>query len=155
MRIEPFTFMKYMFTFGGIALMLWGYFSYQNTRAFLSTALTTEGVVLELLKSRGTETTSYYPKVRFITVSGHEEIFVSPTGSYPSMYDVGENVTVLYQNHDPNKAKIKGFFSLWGLALIPGFIGWAFFVVGASLIIMAYRDGRQQRSSDQRRNFTR
>lgn len=40
--------------------------------------------------------------------------------SYPPSYQVGEQVGVLYDPHNPNNAEINSFFSKWGLSLIAG-----------------------------------
>lgn len=41
-------------------------------------------------------------------------------GSNPPSYDQSERVSVLYEPSSPQAAKIDGFFSLWGGALIVG-----------------------------------
>ena len=128
---------KYLFTAIGIGLLIGALLIYQNTQNFLGTALTTKGIVTDLIRSRSSDSYTYKPLVEFETEEGLKVEFVSSTGSNPPSYSVGEVVDVLYQPSSPEKAKISGFFSLWGLSVIMGGIGTVFFLIGFSIILSA------------------
>lgn len=120
------------------------FYFYTNTQEFLKTALTTQGTVTELIRSRSSSSSSssssytYKPVVEFKTQKGEQIEFTSTAGSNPPSYSRGEVVEVFYQKSSPEKAKINGFFSLWGLALIFGVMGTIFTLFGASIILIKY-----------------
>ncbi len=129
---------KYMFLFISLSLFIGSLFIYRSNSIFVRNALEAEGTVIDLIKKTTTDTSHkryrekvhYYPKIRFKDLTGHTFQFESNTGSNPASYSMGEKVTILYLQQDPHKAKIKGFFSLWGVPLILGFIGGIFFMIG-------------------------
>ncbi len=135
--------LKYLFSLLGAALLVGAIFSYQNTVAFLDEALEVPGMVTDLVYSRSSDSSSYYPVVKFEDTSGQVVEFQSSSGSNPASYSVGEQVSVFYTAGQPESARINGFFSLWGLSLILGIIGGAFFLVGALMILVPLvRKGR-------------
>jgi len=109
----------------GMVLLTGAYYMYQNSKSFVENAMVTEGTVIELLRtqSRNSDSYSYRPIVVFETASGEAVEFISSTGSNPPRYSKGEKVEVLYLPSEPQSAKMKGFFSLWGVALILGGVG--------------------------------
>ena len=56
---------------------------------------------------------SYYPVLRFTTAQGRKSIFTDGEGSFPTVYEVGEVVEVLYDPNDPADATIKSWLSIW------------------------------------------
>lgn len=84
-----------------------------------------------------------YPIVAFQDASGQRVEFQSSSGSNPASYSVGKIVSVLYRAGEPQSARINGFFSLWGAALIVGILGGVFSLVGVSMILVPMiRQGR-------------
>ena len=126
---------KYVFTLIGLGMLIGSFFLYQSTNEFLKDVLTTEGTVVELIRSRSTDSTTYRPVVKFRTRGGSVVEFTSSTGSNPPSYSTGETVEVLFHEASPENAKINGFFSLWGGAVILGGMGAVFFLVGFSIIL--------------------
>ncbi|PKM31283.1 MAG: DUF3592 domain-containing protein [Gammaproteobacteria bacterium HGW-Gammaproteobacteria-11] len=137
------TIIKYGFTLLGIALLLGAFFLYQNTQSFLADAATAEGVVTALTPSRSTDSVTYRPVVRFATQDGEVIEFTSTAGSNPPSYATGEQVEVLYSPANPNSARIKGFFSLWGGASITGGLGGLFFILGGGFMLSGALSVRQ------------
>ena len=125
------------FSLGGLALLGGAFFSYSSTENFLSTAIATDGVVVELVRSRSSDSTIYRPVVEFQTPNGELVEFTSSSGSNPPSYSQGEAVKVLYQEGSPEQAKINGFFDLWGVPIIIGGIGSVFFLVGSSFFAVS------------------
>jgi hypothetical protein len=75
---------------------------------------------------------AYYPIVRF-AAQGRQFSFTDGVGTYPSEYEVGDEVEVLYNPEDPYDATIKSWKRVWfgpiwittiGLLPILGLIGW-------------------------------
>lgn len=136
------------FTFaavGAIALgvALWFYVS---TSSFVASAARSEGVVIDLERSRSSDSTTYKPVVRFTAGDGVERTFVTSWSSNPPAYSRGETVQVLYPADQPDEARIEGFFSLWGGVLIAGGFGLVFFLVGAGMIAYGLVSGNRKRN---------
>lgn len=134
---------KYVFAVIGLAMLVGAIWSFTSTREFLATAVTTEGVVTEMVRSRSSDSTTYSPVVEFTTESGELIEHSSTSGSNPPSYDVGEKVTVYYQPGQPHRAKISGFFSLWGLATIFGIMGSVFFFIGGGWIAYGWHRAKE------------
>ena len=125
---------KYIFTLIGLGLLVGAFLWYSGTKEFIETAVSTEGTVIDLHRSRSSDSDTYAPVVEFRTSQGQIVEFTSSSSSNPPSYSVGESVEVLYDDSSPQHAKIKSFFSLWGGALIIGVIGAVFFLIGFSII---------------------
>ncbi|SEH70836.1 Protein of unknown function [Rheinheimera pacifica] len=134
---------KYLFTLVGVAMLAGAFFVYNSTSSFLKEAATAEGIVVELLVSRTSDSISYRPLVEFTAQNGQVIEFAPTAGSNPARYAQGEQVEVLYQVARPSDAKINDFFSLWGVALILAGMGAVFFLVGAGIIVFIALKGRQ------------
>mgnify|MGYP006195199277 FL=1 len=134
---------KYLFTLVGFAMLAGAFFVYNSTSSFLKDAVTAEGIVVELLVSRTSDSISYRPLVEFTAQNGQVIEFAPSAGSNPARYAEGEQVEVLYQAARPSDAKINDFFSLWGVALILAGMGAVFFLVGAGIIVFIALKGRQ------------
>ena len=58
----------------------------------------------------------YYPLVRYRPPpDGASITFKAKPGMWPSPFDVDDRVTVAYNEHDPEDAKIVSFWTLWFL----------------------------------------
>lgn len=141
--MRVFNLLKYLFSLLGAALLVGAFLSYQSTVTFLDAALEVRGTVTDLVYSRSSDSSSYYPVVQFQDANGQLTEFQSSSGSNPASYSVGEKVSVFYTPGEPESARINGFFSLWGVPLILAIIGGAFFLVGALMILVPLiRKGR-------------
>jgi len=142
---------KYAFVVVGLGMVVGAYFIYDYNVSFIESATETEGTVTELVQSRSSDNNSYYykPVVRFNTSDGQIVEFMSSTGSNPASYSVGEKVTILYLPSDPQNAKIKGYFSLYGAAVIVGGIGSAFFLVGLTFFIVTKLKNKKEKYLEQ------
>ncbi|PKN93819.1 MAG: hypothetical protein CVU44_08365 [Chloroflexi bacterium HGW-Chloroflexi-6] len=109
--------------FGGIA----GWMYYQQASLERS-GITTEGLVVGLVESSDSDGTSYAPIIRFKTQSGREIEFQANHYSYPSQYEIGQTVSVLYPADKPTKATLKGEGKL--LIIIFGIVGAIDILVG-------------------------
>jgi hypothetical protein len=75
------------------------------------------GVVQSL--ERGSSGSALYPVVRFVTDGGDTIRFRDAGGSNPSLYRIGDPVTVLYRASDTKSATID--HGLWN-SLVPGLV---------------------------------
>ncbi|WP_372927564.1 DUF3592 domain-containing protein [Marinobacter sp.] len=141
--MRVYDFLKYLFSVVGGALLVGAFLWYQSTVTFLDEALEAPGVVTDLVYSRSGDSSSYYPVVQFEDASGQLIEFQSSSGSNPASYSRGEEVSVFYLPGEPGSARINGFFSLWGGALIMAILGGTFFLVGSLMVIVPLiRKGR-------------
>jgi hypothetical protein len=73
----------------------------------------------------------YYPVVEYRSADGRRHSVQLIEGSSPASYEVGEDVTVLYDPEQPLDARIKSFSSsmlMWVLPGITGILGISFLV---------------------------
>ena len=123
-----------MFSLVGLGMLVGSVFLYESTTAFIATAERAEGTVIELVRNRSSDSTTYAPIVEFVTAQGRKVEFRSSTSSNPPAYSRGEKVAVLYSPSSPEQAKIDGFFSVWGGTVILAGLGGVFFVIGIGII---------------------
>lgn len=127
---------KYTFTIIGTLMLIGSFFILKNTNDFLKTSISSQGTVIDMSRSNSSDnSTTYAPVVEFVDKKGHSYEFRSSTSSNPPSYSIGEQVEIYYNPKAPNKAKIKGFFSLWGGGTIVAGLGFVFFAIGASLFL--------------------
>jgi len=143
------TIIKYLFTVIGLALFVGAAFAFLHTKNFLEDALTADGTVIELVRSRSSSKNSsnnsyiYTPVVEFQMQDGSTIEFTSSAGSNPPKYTRGEVVEVFYHKSSPENAKINDFFSLWGWTFICTMLGVAFSLVGLSMLLVGFLRGRK------------
>lgn len=141
---------KYTFAVVGLCVLIGAFFLYKNTHDFLQNSVSTQGVVLELVRSASSDSTTYAPVVLFEAENGAVVEFTSSVSSNPPSYATGDRVEVLYQTSEPERARIKSFFSLWGAPLILGILGSVFFLVGFSIIVFGFL--RKKKAKDLQAN---
>ncbi|MGM0769095.1 MAG: DUF3592 domain-containing protein [Pseudomonadota bacterium] len=140
--MKTFNTLRVIFALIGLGMLAGAFFSFQSTSSFLETATAKPGVVTDLIYSRSSDSSAYYPVVRFEDEQGRTVEFQSSSGSNPASFSRGEGVRVLFTPGDPGSARIDGFFELWGVTLIVGGLGMAFFLVGSGMFVVpAIRSG--------------
>ena len=73
----------------------------------------------------------YYPVIDYVSSDGKRHVVQLSEGSNPASYEIGDEVTVLYEPEYPLDARIKSFESsalMWVLPAITGILGIAFLV---------------------------
>lgn len=115
--------------------------------AFIHTALSAEGRVIEMRPVRTTRTGAgtYIPVFNFTASDGRLHIIVSDVSVRPSAFKHGEHVRVLFLPSDPEIAHIDAFWTLWQESLIVAIWGavWSSFPV-----LILVRRWRQRASSE-------
>lgn len=135
---------KVIFLIVGLGMLAGSFYWAQQTQQFLQSAVKTKGEVIDLLRSRSSDSTTYKPVVRFNTAEGQEIEWVSNVSSNPPSYQRGESVEILYSSAAPQDAKINSFFGLWGGSVIIGILGSVFFLIAMGMIIWSWRKQRKQ-----------
>lgn len=104
---------KYIFSIVGLGLLVSTYYIYKNTQDFVKSSKIAKGTVVKLVSSTSDDgSTLYRPTIEFLTDEGNTVQFTSDVSSNPPSYSKGEVVEVYYQIDMPQRAKVKGFFSL-------------------------------------------
>lgn len=93
-----------------------------------------KGIIIEVKKGPSS-LSKYYPRIHFITKDGEEIEFVSATGSNPSIYDVNEQVQIVYNHDNPNDAFINSFIEVWLASAIYAFMSFLLFIFSCFLWI--------------------
>lgn len=73
----------------------------------------------------------YYPVIDYVSSDGKRHVVQLSEGSNPASYEIGDEVTVLYEPEYPLDARIKSFESsalMWVLPAITGILGIAFLI---------------------------
>ncbi len=148
----PLVIIRNIFSVLGLALLAAALFLVYSTRSFLARAEAVTGTVVEMQATRSNKSTSYSPVVDYTTAEGRSIRHYSSFATNPPSYHVGEPVTVYYLKDKPEKAKLEGFFSLWGISLILGGLGFVFFAIGAGMRLAAQLAERKE--ADLRQNGT-
>ena len=132
---------RFVFIPLGLMLLLGAAWTVWSTTTWVARAVEVKGSVIEMVRSRDRENTTYLfaPVVRFQTLEGNTVEFESAMRSNPPAYRKGQTVTVLYDPDEPRSAAIRGFFSLWLMSIILGFIGTIFTIVGTAMVVLSSR----------------
>ena len=134
-----------IFGVGGVVLLAISIALGVHTHRFIADSVEDDGIVMDLKMSRSSDSTTWRPEVSFEAADGRTYRFVSNSGSNPPAYQRGESVVVLYHPDSPEKARIRGFFSLWGGVAICGLLGVIFAGVGFGVIGYRYMSARRAR----------
>ena len=109
---------KIIGTFGlivGSSILFFGILSTANTLLFLSRAVTTQGLVVDLVRiaTKNPNHPAYYPLVRFTTESGRTIEFRSQLTVEGHPQNIGDRVPVLYDPNNPEDAQINDPSNRW------------------------------------------
>ena len=117
-----------------------------TTQRFLDRASAAEGMVVKVDAVGGYDEEgdrSYYPVVRFVTTSGRVVQYRDPSEVGPQTYRVGDQVRVLYDPANPQRARLA--VGRWTDAMAKMIIGVLIFVVSGVVILVARESPRQRR----------
>ena len=131
-----------LFALIGAACWIFGAYSYVETRDFAAHAVAVEGTVVELQVQRSSRGITYLPVVEYLDTAGKQHTLYSSTSSNPPAFFVDQKVKVLYRPDDPEfplHAKIEGTTQLFGVAIFMGVFGSIFFLVGALVLLLAWK----------------
>jgi hypothetical protein len=104
---------------------LWGGYAAYTSWQLQTNGETVTGVVVELEEHSDAEggCCTYVPIVEY-SVKGQQYSIEGDTASNPPQYEVGEDVSILYDPSDPNKAQINKWTERWlfPIIIIPAMI---------------------------------
>lgn len=143
MRLFP----QAIFLVVGLGLLVWSWLEYGSSRAFLATSLSATGTVIDLVMRQDSDSsdgTTYHPLIRFATEKGEQVEFLSPVGSYPSPYQKGQEVLILYNSANPYDARESSWTALWGPPLLLAVMGTIFAGVGGGIFLAQLRGARRR-----------
>lgn len=117
---------RFLLALGMLAVLLAGVIAAKRL-TFLAHAQSAPGTVIEMVRMSSGRISqagsdAYAPRVRFVAGAVERE-FVSPFGSYPPAFAVGEAVRVLYDPLDLDRAEVDSRGQLWGPVAVCGVLG--------------------------------
>lgn len=87
---------------------------------------------------------AYTPMVMFITAHGDSITFGSKmSAKYSSYYDIGQDIEVMYNPDNPQKAEINEFLPKWGIFITLGGLG-AFALLAGLFLLYQFFKMKQQ-----------
>jgi Protein of unknown function (DUF3592) len=102
-----------LFILIGFAVVISGIFAMLKVRRQLAGSAKATGKVFGFGRIQGKSGYLYCPQVEFQIPNEQTIKFQSETGSQPPAYNVGQQVEVVYQIANPNKAEIDSMMALW------------------------------------------
>ena len=132
--------MAVSFLVGGAAIGAGGIAIYNHMRAFAAMATTCTGKLVAyespLSDSDGLtnrRAANHYPVVEFVDLTGTKRRFTASTGSNQKPYDLGADVTVIYDPKDPDEADIESKLYQWMIPALVSGLGAAAVAVGVAI----------------------
>ncbi len=111
---------------GGLAFFIIGIIRLRSERAFARGATQAAGVVVGFQRRKLRRSSNMhsslldFPVVRYITQTGQQIEFESPSATQPRVVREGQAVTVLYDPATPQQARIASGCLQYGLPTVPG-----------------------------------
>lgn len=122
-----------VFVIPGVALLSGALFTGFTALRFRISAEHAAGKVIgNTYVSRSDRGGSYHPRVEFTTPDGSFHKFTGSMGSSPAAFDDGDQVGVLYDPVEPERACIDTLFQQYGVPMICTGIGLPFALLGWS-----------------------
>lgn len=122
---------------GGLLAMI-GVFLFIRTRIFISKAQKVKGTVIQMVYSRSSSSSGggggYAPVYQFRTVDGQTIVMHDSLSSNPPQFQVGQEIDILYDPANPQKARINKWMNLYFVSLLLGGMGLIFGGVGVVLL---------------------
>ena len=120
-------------------MMLVGVFLLIRTRLFLSRAQTAKGTVIEMVYRRSSSSNGgggggYAPVYQFVTSDGQSIVKADSISSNPPRFQVGQEIDVLYESGNPQKARINKWMNLYFVPVLLGGMGLIFGGVGIAIV---------------------
>lgn len=123
----------------GIACLCVAIGSLILTNRFLAAAVSTGGVVVDIVQSQDHEgNRTFAPKVRY-HVNEREHEFISPLTSGWPAYRKGQEVTVVYARAAPDKGRLDVWWGHYYVVVVSGFFGVVFTAMGIGWVVAARR----------------
>ena len=126
-----------VFSLVGGLLALIGVFLFIRTRIFIGNAQEAKGTVIQMVYSRSSSSNSsggYAPIYQFRTLDGQNIVKQDSLSSNPPRFQVGQELDVLYEPGNPQKARINKWMNLYFAPVLLGGMGLTFGGVGMVIV---------------------
>jgi len=126
-----------VFSLVGGLLALIGLFLFIRTRIFIGNAQEVKGIVIQMVYSRGSSSNSsggYAPIYQFRTLDGQNIVKQDSLSSNPPRFQVGQELDILYEPGNPQKARINKWMNLYFVPVLLGGMGLIFGGVGIVIV---------------------
>jgi hypothetical protein len=124
-----------VFSLVGGLLALIGVFLFIRTRIFIGKAQEVKGTVIQMVYSHSSEGGGgYSPVYQFKTLEGKAIVIHDSLSSNPPRFQVGQEVDVLYESGNPQKARINKWMNLYFVPVLLGGMGLIFGGVGIAIV---------------------
>ncbi len=126
-----------VFSLVGGLLALIGVFLFIRTRIFIGKAQAVKGTVIQMVYSRTSSSSSsggYAPVYQYKTLDGQSFVMQDNLSSNPPRFQVGQEIDVLYESENPQKARINKWMNLYFAPVLLGVLGLIFGGIGISLV---------------------
>lgn len=126
----------------GTFFVVLGIRTLRQRRQFVERGSATFGVVVDLAvrrtrrhSKRGGSRSLYHPVVEFTARGDDVMQFTSEFGTMPAWYKVGQQVQVLYDPENPQKAEIQSGCALWSGGIVFMVLGGVFACLGWAMVV--------------------
>ena len=127
-----------VFSLVGGLLALIGMFLFIRTRIFIGKAQEAKGTVIQMVYSRTSSSSGsgggYAPVYQFRTLDGQSIVIQDSLSSNPPRFQVGQEIDVLYESGNPQKARINKWMNLYFAPVLLGCMGLIFGGVGIAIV---------------------
>ena len=119
-----------IFSLIGGLLVLIGVFLFIRTRISIGKAQKTKGKVIQLVYFPGENGGGYAPMYQFRTLDGQSIEILDELTANPPRFQVGQEIDVLYESGNPEKAHINKWLYLYFEPIVLGGMGLIFVLMG-------------------------
>ena len=127
-----------VFSIVGGLLALIGVFLFIRTRIFIGKAQEVKGTLMQMVYSRSSSSSGsgggYAPVYQFKTLDGQSIVIQDSLSSNPPRFQVGQEIDVLYEPGNPQKARINKWMNLYFVPVLLGGMGLIFGGVGIAIV---------------------
>ena len=127
-----------VFSLVGGLLALIGLFLFIRTRIFIGNAQEAKGTVIQMVYSRTSSSSGsgggYSAVYQFRTLDGQNIVIQDSLSSNPPRFQVGQEIDILYESGNPQKARINKWMNLYFVPVLLGGMGLIFGGVGIAIV---------------------
>ena len=127
-----------VFSLVGGLLALIGVFLFIRARIFIGKAQEAKGMVIQMVYSRTSSSSGsgggYAPVYQFRTLDGQTIVIQDSLSSNPPRFQVGQEINILYESGNPQKARINKWMNLYFAPVLLGGMGLIFGGVGVAIV---------------------
>jgi hypothetical protein len=120
----------------GMILFFISIFLFNRSLNFIKSGERTTATVIQLEEVSDSDGSTYRPIFKFSTYANQEIIFRHSASSSPSAFDIGEEVSIIYNRDQPEKAQLLTYMGSFVGTIVLMAIAMPFIVVGGGYFFM-------------------